>query len=69
MRMFDTEHPFFQPLWVRFVIVVIAFTWAAFEFAMGENFWGLISGAIGSFCSWVLLITYKEPQEKDGQDG
>ena len=69
MRILDTEHPFFQPLWVRVAIVILAFTWAAFEFAMGEDLWALIFGAIGSFYTWALLINYRNSHEKGGRDG
>ncbi|GAA4531871.1 hypothetical protein GCM10023174_23980 [Chelativorans composti] len=69
MRILETEHPFFRPLWVRAAIVLVAFAWAAFEFSYGEVVWALVFGAIGSYCCWVLLISYRKPEGKDGQNG
>jgi hypothetical protein len=69
MRILETDHPFFRPLWVRVAIVVVAFAWAAFEFSHGEDVWALVFGAIGSYCAWALLISYSKPEEKDGQNG
>jgi hypothetical protein len=31
------DHAFFQPLWIRIVVVTVCFGWAAFEFATGRR--------------------------------
>jgi len=51
--MFDLDHPFFRPLWIRVVIVAVTLGWALFEFIAGAPTWGGLFGAIG------LYVTYK----------
>ena len=67
MRILETDHPFFRPLWVRVAIVLAIFPWAMFEFSNGEDLWALIFGAIGSYCAWMLLIKYRMPRDGDKQ--
>jgi hypothetical protein len=62
MKIFDTSHPFFQPLWRRVVIVVFALAWALFELSMGAPMWAIAFAAIGIYCAWALLINYRPEQ-------
>lgn len=69
MRILDTGHAFFRPLWVRLGIVFFAFAWAALEVSLGEIAWALVFGCIASYCAWTLLLGYREPPAGDGKDG
>lgn len=51
--MFDLDHPFFRPLWIRVAIVAVVLGWALVEFIAGALTWG------GLFCAIGLYATYK----------
>jgi hypothetical protein len=63
-KFLDTDHPFFRPLWVRVLIVAVCVLWAAFEFATGSPFWGVIFGALGAYAAWSFFVTF-DPQRED----
>jgi hypothetical protein len=42
MKLIDTNHPFFRPLWVRIAVFAFAAGWATFEFVVGSAIWGAI---------------------------
>lgn len=42
MKLLDTNHPFFRPLWLRVLIVGIAAGWGTFELWHGQIFWGVV---------------------------
>lgn len=69
MRLLDTGHDFFRPLWVRLAIVAVAFAWALFEASLGETVWALVFGGIASYCAWALLIGYRRPSAGERKDG
>lgn len=52
MKLIDFDHPFFEPLWRRIAIVVFCLAWAAFEFATGATFWGVLFGGFGLVSAW-----------------
>ncbi len=56
MRLFDMDHDWFRPLWVRLAIVALAAGWAAFEFSMGETVWAGIFGAIALYALWSFFL-------------
>ncbi len=56
MALFDFDHPFFDPLWRRIVVVVICVGWGLFEFASGAITWGMIFTGIGGVAAYHLLI-------------
>jgi hypothetical protein len=46
MKLLDTDHPFFRPLWIRVAIVLFTAAWTAFEVWSGSLFW---AGLVGLF--------------------
>ncbi|RYH09913.1 DUF3329 domain-containing protein [Tropicimonas sp. IMCC6043] len=65
MKLIDTDHPFYAPLWRRAVIVALTLGWSAFEFVAGSPIWGVLTGALGVYCLYMLFITY-DPKGGDG---
>jgi hypothetical protein len=62
MKLIDQNHPFYQPLWRRLVIVGVTGGWAAFELLFGgEPLWMVLFGALFAYCAWSLLIAWKPP--------
>ena len=63
MKLVDTDHPFFQPLWRRVAIVVGCFAWAAVETSKGNSTWAILFGAIGGYCAYHLLVTFDKDKD------
>jgi hypothetical protein len=61
--MFDLDHPFFRPLWLRVAIVVVCLGWAVFEFAGGSAFWGILFGALGVYSAYRFFVTVNRRDE------
>jgi len=61
--MFDLDHPFFKPLWLRVAIVVVCLGWAAFEFVGGSPFWGILFGAIGVYSAYRFFVSF-DPRDE-----
>ncbi|NTF08202.1 hypothetical protein G6L37_18700 [Agrobacterium rubi] len=59
MLFIDTNHPIYQPLWVRLLIVGLCAGWAIIEFINHEIFWATLIGGIAAYSAYVLLITFK----------
>ncbi len=55
--MFDLNHPFFRPLWVRVTVVLVCLGWAIFEFATGTPFWGTLFAGLGIYCGWQFFLS------------
>ncbi len=56
--MFDLNHPFFRPLWRRVLVTAFCLGWAAFEAAMGNPVWAVITAAIGIYCGYGFFVTF-----------
>lgn len=54
--MFDLDHEFFRPLWIRVAVTAVALGWALFEFLTGAPFWGVLFLAAGLWCCWKFFI-------------
>lgn len=61
--MFDLDHPFFRPLWIRIALVSACLGWAAFEFLAASPFWGMLFGALGLYAAWRFFVTF-EPRDE-----
>jgi hypothetical protein len=61
----EQTHPFYRPLWRRWLIVVLTTVWAMFEWFARDPFWGLIAIALAGYAAWVLLYTF--PAESDAE--
>ena len=60
----DTSQPFYRPVGRRVTICVSTVLWALFELWLGNPFWMVISAAVAVYCCYVLLYTYRLPEEK-----
>ncbi|WP_210527849.1 hypothetical protein [Rubellimicrobium arenae] len=65
-RLFDFNHPFFRPLWIRVVIVVLCFGWAVVEFTTGGPMWGILFGAIGAAAFYGFFLDFN-PRPPEGK--
>lgn len=52
--MFDLDHPFSRPLWVRLITVAVALCWALVELARGSPFWAMLFGVAGLYAAYRL---------------
>jgi len=50
-HLFDLDHEFFKPLWVRTVVTGITAGWAVFEFVAGAPLWAFLFAAISIYCA------------------
>lgn len=64
MQLIDPSHPIYKPLWVRILIVAVCFGWAAVETLGSQPFWAMLSGALGAYSAWMLLLNFK-PQSPE----
>ena len=62
---FGFDHPFFEPLWRRIVVVGGCLIWGAFEFTMNEPIWGMLFGGIGLVAGYHLFLNREEPSKSD----
>jgi hypothetical protein len=56
----DPNHPFFRPLWVRILCVVLTLGWALFELSTGSVFWAILFGAAGIYLGVMLFVIRKD---------
>ena len=59
MQLIDPSHPIYKPLWVRILIVAVCFGWATVETLGSQPFWAMLSGALGAYSAWMLLLNFK----------
>ncbi len=57
-RLFDFDHPFFRPLWIRLLVVALCLGWAAFEFASGSPGWALLFGGVGLLAAYRFFVAF-----------
>ena len=69
MRLIDTSHPIYRPLWLRALIVLASLGWAAIEALGGNIGWALFFGAIGAYAGWVFFVTWDPDAAPDEDDG
>lgn len=62
MRLIDTSHSFYQVKWRRYGAVAFPFIWTVVEFSLGNWLWGSLTGAIGLYLVWHLILNF--PAEK-----
>ncbi|MEO9862445.1 MAG: hypothetical protein ABJO29_02175 [Yoonia sp.] len=73
MKLFDLAHPFFKPVWVRVVVVIVCFVWGLVEIAGGNTFWAIFFIGLSVICGQrFATIDYaaiadpaKEPRQND----
>lgn len=64
MTLFDFNDPFFRPLWIRILVVVLPIGWGLFEFAAGNGWWGAVFCGLGALAFYGLFISF-EPRETE----
>ncbi|WP_410216683.1 hypothetical protein [Paracoccus sp. (in: a-proteobacteria)] len=52
----DPNSPFFRPLWVRVLCVLLPLVWAGVELASGSPFWAILFGAAGIYLGLALFV-------------
>ncbi len=61
--MFDLDHPFFKPLWVRIAVAGVALGWAVVEAVAGSPLWGILFGALGAYAAYRFFWTFNPRDE------
>ena len=56
----DPNHPFFRPLWVRVLSVLLPLLWAGVEASTGAIFWAILFGATGIYLFVALFVNRRE---------
>ncbi|WP_428642363.1 hypothetical protein [Roseibium sp.] len=59
------EHPWFDPLWRRIVLVAFCACWTGVEYYFGNTTWVYIMAAITAYAGWAYLVAYKGPDDPD----
>ncbi|MDQ0455490.1 hypothetical protein [Rhizobium paknamense] len=68
MNFLDPHHPFFKPLWVRVLTVLVPLVWAGVELYSGEAGWAIISFALAFYAALQLFwVFYKKPGKDKGE--
>lgn len=60
MKLIDTDHPFFKPLWIRLVVIAVSSGWAMFEFLLGNWFWGALFAAFAALSVHGFFIAPRQ---------
>jgi hypothetical protein len=76
VKFLDTDHPFFKPLWIRVLIVLLTGGWAIFEFLGGSPFWGVIFLGFCALSVWGFFVDFNprdtaepvKPAPREGKD-
>ena len=62
MKLIDTAHPFYRPLWRRIAVFGVCLAWFLAEVLLGgDSFFMPIAGALAVYTAWVLLIRFEPP--------
>lgn len=64
MRLIDTSHPFYQVKWRRYGAVAFPFIWTAVELSFGNWLWASVTGAIGLYLVWHLVLNFPTDQQE-----
>lgn len=67
MKLLDTNHPFFRPLWIRIAVFAFAACWGLLEFWGGSIIWGSVFLAFAGLSFYGFFIDFK-PDAADRKD-
>lgn len=56
MQLLDPKHPFFKPVWRRWVTTIFPIVWGAVELWAGNPGWAVIFAAAGVYAGWMLFF-------------
>ncbi|MCJ8151881.1 MULTISPECIES: hypothetical protein [Shinella] len=59
MKIIDTDHPFYRPLWRRLLLVAVCAAWTAVEFYNNEQTWGTIFLVVTAYVFANLILFFK----------
>jgi len=58
--MFDLDHPFFKPLWVRILVTVSTLGWSVVEALTGSPFWFALFAGAGAWLGYSFFLARKD---------
>ncbi len=64
-NLFDFNHPFYRPLWIRITIVTIASAWGLFEFLTGSILWGVVFCGLAAAAFHGLFMAFDPRQAEN----
>jgi len=67
MQLIDPNHPFYQPLWVRVVIVAACAGWFGIEMLAHQPFWATIAAGVAAYSAFALLLNFKPDPPKPAE--
>lgn len=62
-KLFDLDHPFFKPLWLRIAVVASCLAWAVFEAFGGSPAWAAAFGGVGLYSAYRFFFAFN-PRDK-----
>lgn len=65
--LFDFNHPFYRPLWIRIAVVAACLAWGLFEFVGGSPFWGALFCGLAAIAFHGLFIAF-EPRDPEPEE-
>jgi len=71
MKIIDTDHPFYRPLWRRLLLVGVCAVWTGVEFYNNEQTWGTIFLVVTAYAFANLILFFKpsDPAAKPPEEG
>ncbi|POF34858.1 hypothetical protein [Roseibium marinum] len=57
------EHPWFDPLWRRYLLVAVCAGWTGVEYYFGSTTWFYVTLGITVYAGWSFLYYYKGPDD------
>lgn len=68
MKLFDMDHDWLRPLWVRVLIVAVAGGWGVFEWVNEQHVWATIFLVMAAYAFWSFFLSPAAPSQRD-EDG
>lgn len=68
MKLFDMNHDWLRPLWVRVLIVVVAGGWGVFEWINEQHVWAVIFLVMAGYAFWSFFLAPGRQGEADRPD-
>lgn len=62
-KFLDANHPFFAPVWRRWVTTLFPLVWGAVEFWNDSPGWGILFVAAGAYAGYELI--FKGPSSSE----
>ncbi len=68
MKMLDTNHRWFRPLWVRLVLMAFLACWTVFEFVWGSPMWGVLVAVFAALSFYGFFLDFNPQEPPEGED-